>query len=60
MSMVLENRKPNPGEYASLTLGSYDPKKCCAHLITTELSFCNMEAYAARKVNYEVKQVSKF
>ena len=35
-------------------------KKCCAHLITTELSFCNMEAYEARKANYEVKQVSKF
>ena len=35
-------------------------KKCCAHLTTTRLSFCNMKALKARKADNETKGVIKF
>jgi len=35
-------------------------KKCCAHSVTIELSFCNMKAFEVRKTDSELKQVPKF
>ena len=58
--LIYNNSTSKRAKFMNLKINNLMCKKCCAHLITTELFSCNMEIQCDRKSICKMKRVLKF